>query len=95
MRVATGLGPGNPRRQVKVTRHLFVDEMKGVRAEPHVLSATLHAINATRCIEVCTPRQPDLTDVGMLFENADLPGLDTWQADHRERENLEQPEVVA
>ena len=71
-----------------------MDEVKGVRAEPHVLSATLYAIDLTRCIEVRTPRQSDLTDVGVLFEDAHLPGLGTWQADHRERENLQCPEMM-
>jgi hypothetical protein len=60
--------------------------MKGVRAGPHVLSATLYPINLTGCVEVCTPRQSDLTDLGVPFEDTDLPGPGTWQGDYRDRE---------
>ncbi len=84
MGVAAGLRPRDPRRQVEVTRELFVDEMKGVGAEPHVLSAPLYPIDLTGCVEVGTSRQSDLTDIGVGIEDTDLRGLGTWQGDHRE-----------
>jgi hypothetical protein len=60
--------------------------MKGVGAEPHVLSAALDPVSLTGCVEVRTPGQSDVTDIGVLLEDTDLPGLDTWQRDRRDRE---------
>jgi hypothetical protein len=52
-------------------------------------------ITVARSIEVDTPRQSDLTDVRVLFEDAKLSGVDAWQAEYRKRKNLQRPEAVA